>query len=155
MVSSETRPGTFPQHFRQPCSCIAVSGRGAGVGRFPLVAAVLSFEVAAQVIAFWAVPVRHLLGRAPNGLALGDHPGFEQVELDVPLHVGDGGFAGLAGGEVAGFPGFAGAVALGAVTDGEAGLEDLQQERGEGEVPLVRGKKPRRCPSRPAGRAGS
>ena len=66
MVSSEIRPGTFPQHFRQPCSCIAVSGRGAGVGRFPLVAAVLSFEVAAQVIAFWAVPVRHLLGRAPT-----------------------------------------------------------------------------------------
>jgi hypothetical protein len=28
-----------------------------------------------------------------NGLALGDHPGFEQVELDVAFHVGDGGLA--------------------------------------------------------------
>jgi len=155
MVSSETRPGTFPQHFRQPCSCIAVSGRGAGVGRFPLVAAVLSFEVAAQVIAFWAVPVRHLLGRAPNGLALGDHPGFEQVELDVPLHVGDGGFAGLAGGEVAGFLGFPRADPFGPVADGEAGDKDFEQERGEGEFLLVRGGKPRRYPSRRLGRAGS
>jgi len=74
-----------------------------------------------------------------NGLALGDHPGFEQVELDVAFHVGDGGLAGLAGGEVAGFLGFAGAVAFGAVTDGEAGQEDPQQERGECEVLLVRG----------------
>jgi hypothetical protein len=95
------------------------------------------------------------LAQRPNGLALGDHPGFEQVELDVAFHVGDGGLAGLAGGEVAGFLGFAGAVALGAVTDGEAGQEDLQQERGECEILLARGGKPRRCPSRPAGRAGS
>ncbi len=90
-----------------------------------------------------------------NGLALGDHPGFEQVELDVALHVGDGGLAGLAGGEVAGFLGFAGAVALGAAADGEVRQEDLQQERGECEICLVRGGKPRRCPSRPGERAGS
>jgi hypothetical protein len=93
--------------------------------------------------------------REPNGLALGDHPGFEQVKPDGPGDVGDGGLAGLAGGEVSGFPGFSGAVALGAVADGEVRQEDLQQERGEGEIELVRGKKPRRCPSRLAGRAGS
>jgi hypothetical protein len=56
------------------------------------------------------------------------------VELDVAFHVGDGGLAGLAGGEVAGFLGFSGAVALGAVADGELRQDDLQQERGEGEV---------------------
>lgn len=77
------------------------------------------------------------------------------MELDVAFHVGDGGFAGLAGGEVAGFLGFAGAVALGAVADGEAGQDDLQQERGKGQVSLLRGKKPRRCRSRLAGRGGS
>jgi hypothetical protein len=64
------------------------------------------------------------------------------VELDVAFHVGDGGFAGLPGGEVADFLGLAGAVALGAVADGGAGQDDLQQERGEGEILLVRGKKP-------------
>jgi hypothetical protein len=92
---------------------------------------------------------------AANGLALGDHPGFEQVELDVAFHVGDGRLTGFPGREVAGFLGFAGAVALGAVTDGEAGGEDLQQERGEGKILLVRGGKPRRCPLRPGVRAGS
>ena len=45
--------------------------------------------------------------------------------------------------------------AVRAVADGEAGHEDLQQERGEREVELVRGEKPRRCPSRLPGRAGS
>jgi hypothetical protein len=58
------------------------------------------------------------------------------------------------GGEVVGFLEFRGTVALGAVADGEAGQEDLQQERGEGEILLLRGK-PRRCPSRLSGRAGS
>jgi PPOX class probable F420-dependent enzyme len=76
--------------------------------------------------------------RKLNGLALGDHPGFEEAELDVSLDVGDGGLAWLAGGEVAGFLGFAGAVALGAVADGGSGQEDFQQERGEGEFRLVR-----------------
>jgi hypothetical protein len=64
------------------------------------------------------------------------------VKLDVPGDVDDGGLAWFAGGEVAGFPGFAGAVALGAVADEGAGAEDLQQERGEGELWLVRGGKP-------------
>ena len=40
-------------------------------------------------------------GQRPNGLALGDLPGVEQVELDFP---DDAGLAWLPGGEVAGFP---------------------------------------------------
>ena len=77
------------------------------------------------------------------------------MELDVPGDVDDGGLAWLAGGEVAGFLGFAGAVALGAVADRGARGEDFQQERGECEFLLVRGKKPRRCPWRRLVRAGS
>ncbi len=64
---------------------------------------------------------------APNGLALSDHPWFEQVEADAPDDVGDGWLAGLAGGEVAGLLGFAGAVAVGAVADEGAGQDDLGQ----------------------------
>jgi hypothetical protein len=79
-----------------------------------------------------------------NGLALSDHVWAEQVKLDFPGDVGDAGLAGLAGGEVAGFPGLAGAGPLRAVADEGAGGEDLQQERGEREIGLLRGKKPRR-----------
>jgi hypothetical protein len=48
----------------------------------------------------------------PMALLSGDLPGVGQVELDSPGDVGDAGFAGLAGGEVAGLLGFprAGAV---------------------------------------------
>ena len=63
-------------------------------------------------------------GGAPNGLALGDLPGVEQVELDFPDDVGDAGLAGLAGGEVAGFPGFPRAGTVRAVADEEPGHED-------------------------------
>src|SRR6266567_4021049 len=87
-----------------------------------------------------------------NGLALGDLPGVEQVELDFPDDVGDAGLVGLASGEVAGFLGFPGASPVGAVADEESGHEDFQQERGDGEFWLVRGKKPRRIPSRRPGR---
>ena len=38
-----------------------------------------------------------------NGVALGDLPGVEQVELDFPHDVGDAGLARFPGGEVAGF----------------------------------------------------
>jgi hypothetical protein len=95
------------------------------------------------------------IGLVANGLALDDHPWFEHVEVDLPGDVGDAGLTGLAGGEVAGFLGFAGAVAAGAAADGEAGEEDLEQESGEREFRLIRGGKPRRCPSRRLGRAGS
>jgi len=88
-------------------------------------------------------------------LPLGDLPWIEQVELDSAGDVGNAGLARLAGGEVAGFLGFPRASAVGAAADGEAGDEDLEQECGEGEFLLVRGEKPRRCPSRRPGRAGS
>ena len=39
----------------------------------------------------------------PNGIALGDLPGVEQMELDFPYNVGDAGLARFPGGEVAGF----------------------------------------------------
>ena len=96
-----------------------------------------------------------LLGGPANGLALSDHVRAEQVKLDFPGDVGDAGLAGLAGGEVAGLLGFPRAGPVRAVADGEAGHEDLEQERGERVIQLVRGGKPRRCPSRRPGRAGS
>ena len=93
--------------------------------------------------------------RWANGLALSDHVRAEQVKLDFPGDVGDAGLAGLAGGEVAGFPGLAGAGPVRAVPDEGGGGDDLQQECGEREIGLLRGKKPRRCASRRPGRAGS
>jgi len=65
---------------------------------------------------------------------------MEQAELDPAGDAGHGGLAGLAGREVAGLLGFPGTGPVRAVTDEEAGHEDLQQERGEGQVCLVRGK---------------
>jgi hypothetical protein len=62
------------------------------------------------------------------------------VKLDVSGYVDDGRLAWLAGGEVAGFLGFAGTVAVGAVADEGAGAEDFQQERGERQFWLIRGK---------------
>ena len=91
----------------------------------------------------------------PMALLLGYLPWVEQVELDSAGDAGDAGLAGLAGGEVAGFLGFPGAGPAVAAADEEPGHEDLQQERGERVIGLVRGKKPRRCPSRRPGRAGS
>ena len=44
-----------------------------------------------------------VIGLGDNGVALGDLPGFEQVELDFPHDVGDAGLARFPGGEVAGF----------------------------------------------------
>ncbi len=63
----------------------------------------------------------------PNGVALGDLPWAEQVELDSAGDAGDAGLAGLAGGEVAGFLGFPRAGPVRAVAGEEAGHEDLQQ----------------------------
>ena len=94
-------------------------------------------------------------GSRPNGFALSNHVRAEQVELDFPDDVGDARLAGLAGREVAGFLGLAGAGPVRAVPGEAAGCQDLEQERGEREISLLRGKKPPRCPSRPAVRAGS
>ena len=49
-------------------------------------------------------PVEGGPGTKRNGLALGDLPGVEQVELDFPDDAGDAGLAWFPGGEVAGFP---------------------------------------------------
>ncbi len=73
-------------------------------------------------------------------LLLGDLPGVEQVELDSPGDVGDAGFAGLASGEVACLLGFPRAGAVRPVSGEEAGHEDLQQECGQSQIELVRGK---------------
>ena len=90
-----------------------------------------------------------------NGLALSDLVRAEQVKLDFPDDVGDARLTGLTGGEVTGFLGLAGAGPVRAVTDEGAGGEDLEQERGERQIQVLRGKKPRRYPSRRPGRAGS
>ncbi len=93
--------------------------------------------------------------RDPNGLALSDQVWAEQVELESPDDVGDARLAGSAGREVAGFLGLAGAGPVRAVPGEGARGEDLEQERGEREISLLRGKKPRPCPSRRPGRAES
>src|ERR1035441_1510672 len=80
---------------------------------------------------------------------------FFKVELDFPDDVGDAGLAGLAGREVAGFLGLAGAGPVRAVAGEGARGEDLEQERGEREIGLLRGKKPRPYRSRRPGHAGS
>src|SRR5262245_28791394 len=84
---------------------------------------------------------RRLRPERAMALLLGDLPGVERVELDPAGDAGHAGLAGLAGGEVAGLLGLARAGAVRAVVDGEARHEDLQQERGEGEISLVRGEK--------------
>ena len=90
-----------------------------------------------------------------NVLALSDHVRAEQVELDFPDDVGDAGLTGLAGREVTGFLGLAGAGPVRAIAGEGARGEDLEQERGEREIGLLRGKKPRPCWSRRPGHAGS
>jgi hypothetical protein len=72
-------------------------------------------------------------------LLSGELPGAEQVELDCAGDFGDAGLTWLAGGEVAGLLGLARAGPVGAVVGEEGGHEDLGQERGEGEVGLLRG----------------
>jgi len=99
--------------------------------------------------------LRHSAAMTPMALLLGNLGAFEQVELDASGDGRDGGLAGLAGGEVAGLLGLSGAGAVRAVADEEAGLEDLQQERGQRQVQLVRGGKPRSYRSRRPGHAGS
>jgi hypothetical protein len=77
------------------------------------------------------------------------------VEFDSSVDGGDGGFAGLAGGEVAGFLGAAGGAAVRALSDVRAWVEDFQEDDGDGEVEFTGGEMPRRCPSRRPGRLGS
>jgi len=78
-------------------------------------------------------------------LLLGHLPGVEQVELDFSGDSVNAGLARLAGGKVSGLLGFPRAGPVRAVAGEETGHEDLGQERGKGEVGLLRGGKPRRC----------
>jgi hypothetical protein len=64
------------------------------------------------------------------------------MEFDSPGDVGHGWLVVPALGEVAGLFRLARAGPAGAVTDGEMRVEDLQQERGQRQVKLVRGEKP-------------
>jgi hypothetical protein len=69
--------------------------------------------------------------------------------------VGHGGFAGFAGGEVAGSLGLAWAGASWSGPDVEGRVERFQEEDRQGEVILAGGETPRPCRSRRPGRAGS
>ena len=62
------------------------------------------------------------------------------MELDFPDDVGDARLAGLAGREVTGLLGPAGAGPAGAIPGEGARGEDLEQERGERKISLLRGK---------------
>ncbi len=93
--------------------------------------------------------------RPVNGLALSDHVRAEQVELDFPDDAGDARLIGLAGREVTGFLGLARAGPVRAIAGEGARGEDLEQERSEREIGLLRGKKPRPYRSRRPGHAGS
>src|SRR4051812_25263370 len=77
----------------------------------------------------------------PMSLRLAGGSGSEAVDLEA---AGDADDAGLifAGGEVAGLLGGAGAGPVGPVADEESGVEDLEQERGQGQVKILRGKSP-------------
>jgi hypothetical protein len=67
--------------------------------------------------------------------------GSEAVDLEA---AGDPDDAGLifAGGEVAGLLGGSWAGPVGPVADEESGVEDLEQERGQGQVKILRGESP-------------
>ena len=75
-----------------------------------------------------------------NGLALACS-GSQVVDLEA---AGDPDDAGLifAGGEVAGLLGGSWAGPVGPVADEEARVEDLEQERGQGQVKILRGESP-------------
>jgi hypothetical protein len=63
------------------------------------------------------------------------------VDLEASGDADDAGLI-FAGGEVAGLLGGAGAGPVGAVADEESRVEDLEQERGQGQISLLRGESP-------------
>ena len=67
--------------------------------------------------------------------------GSEAVDLEASGDTDDARLI-FAGGEVAGLLGGPWAGPVGAVTDEEARVEDLEQERGQGQVKILRGKSP-------------
>src|SRR3954453_5152206 len=79
------------------------------------------------------------LGLFPMSLRLAWGSGSEAVDLEASGDADDAGLI-FAGGEVAGLFGGAGAGLVGGVADEESGVEDLEQERGQGQVKILRGK---------------
>jgi hypothetical protein len=79
--------------------------------------------------------------RRPMALRLAWWSRLEAVELDASGDVDDAGLI-FAGGEVAGLLGGPRAGPVGAVADEEGRVEDLEQERGQGQVTFVRGESP-------------
>jgi len=75
-------------------------------------------------------------------LRLAWRAGSEAVELDASGDGDDAGFVLLSGGEVASLLGASWAGPVGAVSDEEPRVEDLEQEGGHGQVKVVRGGKP-------------
>jgi hypothetical protein len=83
-------------------------------------------------------------GEGRNGLALVDQQwaiGSEAVDLESSGDVDDAGSV-FACGEVAGFLGGPRAGPVGPVPDEEGGVEDLEQEGGQGQVKILRGESP-------------
>ena len=100
-------------------------------------------ELGLDVVGRGACGVGHLpdlLAVGGNGLALA-WSGSEAVDLEASGDADDAGLI-FAGGEVAGLLGGSGADPVGAVADEETQVEDLEQERGQRQVKLVRGEKP-------------
>jgi hypothetical protein len=67
--------------------------------------------------------------------------GSEAVDLEASSDA-DGAGSILAGGEVAGLLGGSWAGPVGPVADEETRVEDLEQERGQGQVKILRGESP-------------
>jgi hypothetical protein len=74
-------------------------------------------------------------------LRLARGSGSEAVDLEAAGDTDDAGLI-FAGGEVAGLLGGSWAGPVGAVADEESRVEDLEQERGQGQVKILRGKSP-------------
>jgi hypothetical protein len=78
---------------------------------------------------------------SPMSLRLAWRSRSEAVDLEASGDADDAGSI-FAGGEVAGLLGGPWAGPVGAVADEEARVEDLEQERGQGQVKILRGKSP-------------
>ena len=74
-------------------------------------------------------------------LRLAGGPGSEAVDLEASGDANDAGLV-FAGGEVAGLLRGPRAGPAGPVADEESRVEDLEQERGQGQVKILRGESP-------------
>jgi len=84
---------------------------------------------------------RRIAAQTPMSLHLAWGSGSEAVDLETSGDADDAGLI-FAGREVTGLLGGAGAGPVGPVADEESGVEDLEQERGQGQVKILRGKSP-------------